>query len=195
MEVSPRMKDAESDFLKSKNYSVFVKKLSIAVMIASATTFAPVHAASQLTDAELDTKFLDVPIKSPYLTKKEADRQSAAAGNSDATSATAFENAQSVLVESPEGLNNPLLSGVEQRIRSLGVSDVAGVPNGVANSGIEIPFGAENYSFKWAGNVDQVYVAPPTNIDYLQSVYGADAEFYLTKPQVVRIEATSHRTN
>jgi len=91
MEVSPRMKDAESDFLKSKNYSVFVKKLSIAVMIASATTFAPVHAASQLTDAELDTKFLDVPIKSPYLTKKEADRQSAAAGNSDAPSATAFE--------------------------------------------------------------------------------------------------------
>jgi hypothetical protein len=191
MEVFLRIKETESGYLTR---SVFVKRLCRVLMIGSAMTLTSVYAASQLTDAELDTKYLDVPIKSPYLTKKEADRRSSTSSDQEAVSATAFENAQSVLVQSPDALtNNPLLSGVEQRIRSLGISDVAGVPNGVANSGIEIPFGAENYSFKWAGNVDQVYVAPPTNIEYLQTIYGADADFYVTKPQVVRVEATAHR--
>ncbi len=196
MEVFPQIKEGESDSLRSLVHTVFAKRLYLAVIVASVATCMPIYAASQLSDAELDTKFLDVPIKSPSLSQSETDSGLSANRGASADATTVFEKAQLALNQSADLSGaNPLLAGLEQKIRLLGTSETLGVPTGVANTAMYIPFGAENFSYKWAGNLDQVYVAPPTNIEYLQTIYGAEADFYLTKPQVVRIEATSHRTN
>jgi hypothetical protein len=52
---------------------------------------------------------------------------------------------------------NALFSSVFNSVRLSGESDIFGIPAGVSNTGTPIPFGSENYSTKWAGNLDQIF--------------------------------------
>ena len=139
----------------------------------------PVYANLRLTDAELDTKYLDTPINPSYVTQRNFEKVSQTVTNQTA----AFNT-----VPSADALDvNPLLlTGIIQNIRFSGVSEFLGIPAGVSNTGIPLGFGSESYSSKWSGNLAQMYspVVVPQTIDGTRQIFntlGVDVEIIPVK--------------
>ncbi len=153
---------------------------------------ATVFAAAPMSDDELDSKYLDVPVKSPYLSKVEFDKANAHQ-SLDTKAGIASVNGSTVLVFANSAAN-PLLAGIDQNTRLLGSSDSIGVPVGISSSAIPPAFGSENYSYKWAGNLDQVYVATPDSSRVMQYYYsdnGAEV-WYVPVNRTGRTESFVH---
>lgn len=166
-------------------------------IIVAAAVMAPLHAGEKLSDAELDTKFIEVQIRQICTlddSKKNEDKLN------DTKSAkyncrtddlfvktinrdTDAESKVKQLGENsnqPEDSNNSsaLLAGIFQNIRSLGGGDLLGVPAGVANSGNPVVFGSERYSYAWAGNLNQIFQISPTSTGYWNSIYDTSSLGY-----------------
>ena len=150
---------------------------------------APVYAAAPLSDAEMDAKYLDVPVKSPFL-KVDADKASAHS-TMETKAGILSTNGATALVFS-NSADNTLLVGIDQNTRFVGSADPVGLSAGVSNTGIPLSFGSENYSTRWAGNLDQVFVASPDGSRVLQySTYDNGAEiFYVPVHRTSFIETT-----
>lgn len=178
------------------------------IAIAAAVVVSPVYAGEQLSDAELDTKFIEVQIKQICTLEKESvDTKKSAYITEDATTAkytcrtddlfvTAIKsdsNEESKKLRAASGHvdqsadssdANPLLAGIIQNLRSFGGGEFSGVPTGVANTGNPVLFGSERYSYKWAGNLGDIFkpvysggvMAPYSVYDYSDLGYGFRAE-------------------
>jgi len=136
-----------------------------------------VHAAAPLTDDELDTKFLDVPVKSPYISKVEFDKANTHQSVEAKPSKMAFNGSTALVLTTAS--DTPLLAGIDQNTRLLGNADQLGVSTGISSSAIPLAFGSENYSYKWSGNLDQVFTPSVEASRLLQYVYNTNgAEVY-----------------
>jgi len=196
------------------------------IAIASAVVMNPVYAGEKLSDAELDSKFIEVQIRQICtLQKQSVDTKKSAYITEDSTPAKYTCKADDLFVtaiqsDGSEGSkklrsasdhpdqsadssdSNPLLTGIIQNLRSLGGSDLLGVPVGVANSGVPVVFGSEQYSYKWAGNLGDIFqpiysggvMAPYSVYDYSSLGYGFREEAHIpyNLPQPT-IQATNTR--
>ena len=179
------------------------------IVAVAAIVMTPVYAGEKLSDAELDTKFIEVQIKqvcivdnqdskakddknseikaNKYLCNKDnifvttIDKDDISKKSQQAGSGTDQTNSDD------ETDSNGLLSGVLQNMRSFGRSDLLGVSAGVSNSGIPIMFGSESYSYKWAGNLSDIFqpvysggvMAPYSVYDYSSLGYGFREEAHI----------------
>jgi len=155
------------------------------------------HAATPMSDDELDTKYLDVPAKAVLIHKSNDAKASA---NTQTTMpsvpAVTLDPTQINATQVPGAMEQSLLlSGLNQQLRTLGTSDLSGVTAAISNSAQPPAFGTENFSLKWAGNLNEVFTPPPNNLDFLRSIYGDDAEFYFSKPVNISIEVSGHHSN
>lgn len=190
------------------------------VAIAAAVVMSPAYSGEQLTDAELDTKFIEVQIKQICtLEKEKVDTKKSAYITEDTKSAqyvcrtddlfvTTIKNdgsAESKQLKSTSDKSSgsgdsadssALLAGVLQNLRSLGGGEFLGLPAGVSNTGNPIGFGSEQYSYKWAGNLSDIFqpvyaasgggvMAPYSVYDTSELGYGfrAEAHFPYQIPQ------------
>ncbi len=155
------------------------------------------HAATPMSDDELDTKYLDVPAKVVLVhksndTKDSADTQTVM----PSVPTVALDPTQINAAQASGAMEQSIiLSGLNQQLRTLGTSDLSGVTAAISNSAQPPAFGSENFSLKWAGNLNEVFSPPPNNLDFLRSIYGDDAEFYFSKPVNISIEVSGHRSN
>ncbi len=190
--------------------TVFYKPSTYAssiVAIAAALVMSPAYAGVQLSDAELDTKFIEVQIRQICTLEKESvDTKKSAYITEDTSSAkytcrtddlfvTAIKNDGSTeskqLNPTDQSLDSAdssgLLAGIIQNIRSLGGGEFLGVPTGVSNTGNALLFGSERYSTKWAGNLGDIFrpvysggvMAPYSVYDYSDLGYGFRAEAHI----------------
>jgi hypothetical protein len=131
--------------------------LTVAMAAATSVSFAE----QPLSDAEMDTKYIEVKVKPVCTTQdKEEKKQTCHDENSFIAVVTdkPEDKTDSDAAQSKDSNNKDvLLSSVFDNIRLLGGTDVLGVPAGVANTGIPLMFGSENYSFKWSGNLNQIF--------------------------------------
>jgi len=132
-----------------------------------------VHAAAPLSDDELDARYLDVPLKSPYMSKVEYDKATSSENTGAKTDSTTFFSGN-IAVVFTNALETPLLAGIDQNTRLLGNADQTGVSVGVSSTAIPLAFGSENFSYKWAGNLDQVFAPTPEGSRVIQYVYNAN---------------------
>lgn len=189
-------------FLKPSHYMSSI--VAVAAMVIT-----PVYAGEKLNDAELDTKFIDVQIRQICIVDHQAskakdDQKSEIKAtkyscNTDNLFVTTIDKdeaekksrqvgSSSDLANSDDETDsNALLSGVFQNMRSFGRSDLLGVSVGVSNSGIPILFGSERYSYKWAGNLSDIFqpiytggvMAPYSVYDYSSLGYGFREEAHI----------------
>lgn len=181
-------------------YKVLTIALSVAMM--------PVAYAEQpLSDAELDNKYIEVKII-PICTTDKADQkvdQKDKGESSDTKAGSAAPQqtchdanyfvavltnkqvdltaADANAAQSKDSNAATLLASVFDNIRLLGGSDILGVPAGVANSGVPLLFGNENYSYTWAGNLGQIFQVAGYGIngsgsEYYNSVYDTSSLGY-----------------
>ncbi|MBC7752558.1 MAG: hypothetical protein H7Z73_12760, partial [Candidatus Saccharibacteria bacterium] len=189
-----------------ENVTISVLKPSAYAYILAAVVMAPLHAGEKLSDAELDTKYIEVQIKQICVTenidKKDTDKKdtdnkvSKQICNTDyylvaqpQQNDDADQRKKSVSSNQSEELpaTNPLLSAIIQNLRSLGGSDMLGVPIGVSNTGVPVGFGSEQYSYKWAGNLGDIFqpiysggvMAPYSVYDYSSLGYGFREEAHI----------------
>ncbi len=191
-------------------YKPSIYALSVMTM-ATAVVMSPVYAGEKLSDAELDSKFIEVQIrqictlekqsvdttKSAYIT--EAVKPAQYICRTDDLFVTAIKNdgnleAKQLAAASNKSLDSAdavdssaLLVGILQNIRSLGGGELLGVPTGVSNTGNPIGFGSERYSYKWSGNLGDIFqpiysggvIAPYSVYDYSDLGYGFRAEAHI----------------
>lgn len=199
------VKNMTTIFYKPPIYASFI------VAIAAAVLINPVYAGEKLSDAELDSKFIEVQIRQICnvengSSNKSEDKSAAIKPakytcRADDLFVTTIKNdgdkeskplkAASDLANSDD--SNALLAGVIQNIRSFGRAELLGVPSGVANTGNPILFGSERYSYKWAGNLNEIFqpvyaggvIAPYSIYDYSDLGYGfrQEAHFPYSLPQ------------
>jgi hypothetical protein len=128
--------------------------------MAMVLTMSVAYAEQPMSDAELETKYIEVKIKPVCTTEKEKEKkQSCHDANSFADIVTNkhYTTIDSDAAQSGDSDSSALLASIFDNIRLLGGTDVLGVPAGVANSGVPLLFGSENYSDKWAGNFNQIF--------------------------------------
>jgi len=183
--------------LKSSRFPHKILLISISAVMSVA------YAEQPLSDAELDNKYIEVKII-PICTTDKADQKGdpkdrVASADTKASSAAPQQTCHdanhfvAVLTNKQVDLSTDstqskgsntetLLASVLDNIRLLGGSDVLGVPAGVANTGIPLMFGNENYSYSWAGNLGQIFqVATGFGVDgtgYYNSVYDTSSLGY-----------------
>ena len=188
------------------------------IAIAAAVVMSPVYAGEKLSDAELDTKFIEVQIRQICTvesddSKKTEDKTSTRKAaqyicRTDDLFVTAINkdgNPESKQIGSTSDQSadsedsNSLLAGIIQNIRSFGRADLLGVPTGVSNTGNPLLFGSERYSYKWAGNLGDIFqpaysggiLAPYSVYDYSSMGYGfreeAHIPYNITQPVIQSI--------
>ncbi len=183
---------------------------SMLTIAAAAVVMTPVYAGEQLSDAELDTKFIEVQIRQICTVENEGSNKSEDKatsvkpakytckaddlfvtiikndGSAESKKLKSASDQSSDLADSED--SNSLLAGIIQSIRSFGRADLLGVPNGVANSGNPVLFGNERYSYKWAGNLNEIFqpvlnatgvLAPYSVYDYSSLGYGFRQEAHI----------------
>lgn len=179
--------------LKSSRFPYKILMISISAVISVA------YAEQPLSDAELDNKYIEVKVIPICTTDKVGQKDRVASADTKASSAApqqtchdanhfvaVLTNKQVDLstdsTQSKDSNTETLLSSVLDNIRLLGGSDVLGVPAGVANTGVPLMFGNENYSYSWAGNLGQIFqVATGFGVDgtgYYNSVYDTSSLGY-----------------
>lgn len=201
--------------------TVFYKRSIYAssIVAIAAVVVSPAYAGEQLTDAELDTKFIEVQIKQICtLEKEKVDTKKSAYITEDTKSAQYVCRTDDLFVttiksdgssesnqlksadkssDSADSTDSSaLLAGVLQNLRSLGGGEFLGLPAGVSNTGNPIGFGSEQYSYKWAGNLGDIFqpvyaasgggvMAPYSVYDTSELGYGfrAEAHFPYQIPQ------------
>ncbi len=137
------------------------------------------YAAAPLSDDELDSKYLDVPVKSPYISKAVFDKANAHQSIESQPGITTLDGTTALVFSNT--VETPLLAGIDQNTRLLGNADQLGVSSGVSSLAIPLAFGSENFSYKWAGNLDQVFTPSVEASRLLQYVYNTNgAEIYYT---------------
>ena len=128
--------------------------------VAMTVTMSVAYAEQPMSDAELETKFIEVKAKPVCSTDKEKEKKQichdATAFVADLTNKQK-DTSESEADQSKASDSAALLASIFDNIRLLGGTDVLGVPAGVANSGVPLLFGSENYSYKWAGNLSQIF--------------------------------------
>jgi len=175
------------------------------LMIAISAVLSVAYAEQPLSDTELDNKYIEVKII-PVCTTDKTDQKvnpkdkvessdtkaSNAAPQQTCHDANHFVavltnkqvdlTADAGSTQSKDSNAETLLASVFDNIRLLGGSDILGVPAGVANSGIPLMFGNENYSYSWAGNLGQIFqVATGFGVDgtgYYNSIYDTSSLGY-----------------
>jgi|GEM_PF-4072811 len=171
-----------------------VRSAAFTLMIACFMPLA--HAATPMSDDELDSKYLDVPAKAVLIHKTTDSGDSTAIQASVPPVPAVLDSTQLNPTQATDAMNQSIiLSGLNQQLRTLGTTDLSGVTAGITNSAQPPAFGTENFSLKWAGNLNEVFSPPPNNLDFLRSIYGDDAELYFTKPVNISIEVTGHHNN
>ncbi len=167
-----------------------------ALTIALSVAMMPVAYAEQpLSDAELDNKYIEVKII-PVCTTDKVNQKDKKTSSSDAdapqqtchdanyfvavlTNKQVDPTADANATQSKDSNAATLLASVFDNIRLLGGSDVLGVPAGVANTGVPLMFGSENYSYAWAGNLGQIFQVPfYSGTGYYNSVYDTSSLGY-----------------
>lgn len=202
LEQLPKDAVAKVTPLSQKSSTLIYKVLTVAI----AATVSVAYAEQPLSDSELDTKFIEVKVK-PICTTESADKSTEKAKSEDIknTKKSCHDaNNFVAIVTNKEGVIDTttaqkdsanaslLLAGVLDNIRLLGGTDVLGVPAGVAITGVPLMFGSENYSYKWAGNLNQIFqptiyelIAPYSVYDSSSLGYGfrEEAHFPQNIPQ------------
>lgn len=194
------------------------------MVVIAAAMMSPVYAGEQLTDAELASKYIEVqirqictlerekvdPKKSAYITEDEDKKPATYICRTDDLFVRTIKNdgneetKQSQLKSAPDQSSDSdsassadssaLLAGIIQNLRSLGGGESLGVPIGVSNTGNPIGFGSESYSYKWSGNLGEIFqpiyngsgvMAPFSVYDKSDLGYGfrAEAHFPYQIPQ------------
>jgi hypothetical protein len=128
---------------------------------AMAVTVSVAYAEQPLNDAELEAKYIEVKIK-PVCTTQKAEEKKQSCHDTDAFLVIVTNKQDKTLASDDtrskaSDNSDALLASVFDNIRLLGGTDVLGVPAGVANTGVPLMFGNENYSYKWAGNLNQIF--------------------------------------
>ena len=130
--------------------------------VAMAVTMSVAYAEQPMSDAELETKFIEVKIKPVCPTEKDKDKEKKETCHEPNSFVTDVTSKQKDKIEADADLSKDsdiaaLLASIFDNIRLLGGTDVLGVPAGVANTGTPLLFGNENYSDKWSGNLSQIF--------------------------------------
>ncbi len=217
-QIEPISKNAVAKEIKlSLKSSKFPYKI---LMIAISTVMSVAYAEQPLSDAELDNKYIEVKIIPVCTTDKvdqkdKTDSHDTKAGDADAPQQTCHDANHFVAVLSNKQVDTndanatqskdsnaaTLLASVFDNIRLLGGSDVLGVPAGVANTGVPLMFGNENYSYAWAGNLNQIFQVPVYATGWYNSVYDTsslgygfryEAHFPYGPPPAPTIQAITH---
>jgi len=186
MEHLPKDAVAKVPTLSQKSSTLIYKVLTVAI----AAMMSVAYAEQPLSDAELDTKYIEVKAKQICTTEsidKNGDKNDVKNTKQSCHDATNFVAA--VTNKDKDGVvtsaaqrdsdnSSVLLAAVLDNIRLLGGTDVLGVPAGVALTGVPLMFGSENYSYAWSGNLNQIF--QPTYYDVIApySVYDTSSQGY-----------------
>jgi hypothetical protein len=141
--------------------SLFPYTMLTAAMVV---TMSVAYAEQPMSDAELETKYIEVKIKPVCSTEKEKIKEKDKKQSCQDTNVFVIivtnkqdSTSESDAAQSKDSDSSALLASIFDNIRLLGGTDVLGVPAGVANTGTPLLFGSENYSDKWAGNFNQIF--------------------------------------
>lgn len=178
---------APTAFYKSSIFTSSILAVAAAVVMSSA------YAGVQLSDAELDSKFIEVQIRQICtLEKEKVDTKKSAYITEDSKSAQYVCRTDDLFVttintdgsrESADKTadstdSSALLAGILQNLRSLGGGEFLGLPAGVSNTGNPIGFGSELYSYAWAGNLGDIFQVPYYENGYWNSIYDTSSLGY-----------------
>jgi hypothetical protein len=158
----------------------------LTIIVPSLVSLA--YAEQPLSDAELDAKYIEVKII-PVCTSEKVDEIDSKTKESkischDANSFVAVVTNQDAKIDpdkphSTDSDNpNVLIASVMDNMRLLGGTDILGVPAGVANTGVPLMFGSENYSYAWAGNLSQIFQPTIYELNAPYSVYDTSSLGY-----------------
>lgn len=182
------------------NVTTFFYKPSVyasTVAIVAAVAVSPIYAGQQLSDAELDAKYIEVQIRQICTIDSQDSKQhddnkvspkvsgyTCSPDNLFVTTIKKDANSEASPSQNQVGNSSSeidpasLLAGILQNLRSSGRADLLGLPAGVANSGNPLLFGSERYSYAWAGNLNQIFQISPTSTGYWNSIYDTSSLGY-----------------
>jgi hypothetical protein len=144
-----------------------------------------------LDDAELESNYIEVKIKPVCITKNLDDSSDKRKSSDEIDTTKILCRDENYFVDvtdnkvpmnsldtskSDDSNNNPLIASIFNNIRLLGGTDVLGVPSGVANTGVPLFLGSENYSYAFSGNLNQIF--QPSTVPFYNSVYDTSSLGY-----------------